>query len=77
VDARFKGKRYTFEYDYGPGYPVESAEYMFEDGNYSCNCNLSRFIQDKYPEFPELDCVGDEEGNEIDYVFTVEQREVH
>lgn len=76
VDATFKGRHYTFEYDYGPGYPVEAAEYMFEDGNYSCNCNLSRFIQDKYPDFPELDCMGDEEGNEIEYAFIVEQRRV-
>ena len=68
VTVEFKGQEYSFEYDFGFGYPEESAYYMFEDGNYSCNCNLSGFIRDDHPEFPELDCLGDEEGNEIELV---------
>jgi hypothetical protein len=75
VDAVFKGEKYNFEYDYGYAYKDENAEYMFEDGNYSCNCNLSRFIKDKYPDFPELDCLGDDEGNEIDYDFRIVHRD--
>lgn len=75
ITAEFKGKQYSFEYEFGYGYPIETAEYMFEDGNYSCNCNLSSFIQEKYPEFPKLECLGDDEGNEIEYVtFEVELR---
>ena len=75
ITAEFKGKYYSFEYDFGYAYPIESAEYMFEDGNYSCNCNLSSIIQEKYPEFPKLECLGDDEGNEINYVtFEIELR---
>lgn len=68
IVAEFKNKVYSFEHDFGFGYPVESAEFMFEDGNYSCNCNLSSFIQEKNPEFPKLECLGDDEGNEIEYI---------
>lgn len=76
IVAEFKGEEYSFEYDFGYAYPEESAEFMFEDGNYSCNCNLSRIIQDTYPDFPELDCHGDDDGNEIDYLsLKVELRE--
>ncbi len=58
-------------YDFGYGYPVSSAHYMFEDGNYSCDDNRSQFIRAKLWEemvafnkdakleeitFPELEC---------------------
>jgi len=49
---------YQFEYDFGYSYPVNSAIYMFTQGNYSCSCNLSRFIQEKNPSFPDLECDG-------------------
>lgn len=62
IDAKYEGKIYSFSYDFGYAYPESAAHFMFEDGNYSCDCNLSRFIQDEYPEFPELDC-----GEKIEY----------
>jgi len=50
------GKEYDLEYDFGYGYPEESALYMFEDGNYSCDCNKAMFLSGKYPELEkELD----------------------
>lgn len=54
----YKGVDYPFEYDFGYGYPEESAGYMFFDGNYSCDCNLSSFIIQKYPNanVDELEC---------------------
>ncbi len=53
------GKKYPFEYDFGYAYKPESAEFMFFDGNYSCDCNKSNFISDKYPEITKMEC-GDE-----------------
>lgn len=38
------GVRHPYEYDYGYGWSGELAEYMFMDGNYSCDCNRSDFI---------------------------------
>ena len=52
----YKGIEYSYEYDFGFGYPVESARFMWEDGNYSCDCNKSLFLSRQYPEIPELDC---------------------
>jgi len=57
----FQGKEYVFNYNFGYGYPKESAEYMFTEGNYSCDCNLSLFIQEFCDDtFPKLEC-----GNKI------------
>lgn len=53
------GIRYVIEYDFGYGYPESSARFMFEEGNYSCDCNLSSFIQGVCNDFPSMDC-GDE-----------------
>lgn len=55
----YKDKSYPYTYDFGYGYPCSSAEYMFMEGNYACDCNLSNFISDSIEDFPELDC-GDE-----------------
>lgn len=55
----YKGKSYPYQYDFGYGYPCRSAEFMFFEGNYSCDCNISIFIQESVEDFPELDC-GDE-----------------
>ena len=38
------GRVFPFEYDFGYAYPPESAEYMFTDGNYGCDCNRSLFL---------------------------------
>jgi hypothetical protein len=62
VALKHEGKVYRFYYDFGYEYPKESAEFMFSDGNYACDCNRSLFIQ-RYcePSFPEMDC-----GNKIE-----------
>lgn len=33
------------EFDFGYGYPHDSARYMFEEGNYSCDCNRADFLK--------------------------------
>lgn len=44
------GKKYLYRHDFGYAYPEDSAAYMFEEGNYSCDCNKSDFIGiDEYP----------------------------
>ena len=54
----YKGKTFVLHDDFGYEYPEESAIYMYEHGNYSCDCNRSRFIQNQYGEdaIPELGC---------------------
>ena len=48
---------YPYEYNFGEGYSEEAAHYMFEEGNYSCDCNRSMFLISKYGGFiNELDC---------------------
>lgn len=61
LEFRYKGQVYQYVYDFGYGYPSDSAKYMFKDGNYSCDCNRSCFIRESEPEFPELEC-----GHEIE-----------
>ena len=63
ADLKYKDMVYTIHCDFGYEYPEEEAIFMFEDGNYSCDCNRSLFIQDEYGEnaIKELDC-----GEEIE-----------
>lgn len=50
--------------EFGVGFPVESARWMFIEGNYACDCNKSLFIRrNGHPDFPEMDC-----GDEIELV---------
>lgn len=67
----YQGVEYPFSYDFGFGYDPESARYMFEDGNYSCDCNRSLFLNRELDGiFPELTC-----GNEIEMKdFKIEYR---
>lgn len=53
----YENKIYKFYYDFGLEYPEESAHWMFKEGNYSCDCNRSIFIN-RYCDdnFEELDC---------------------
>lgn len=53
------GREYPYEMDFGYAYGPDSARYMFEEGNYSCDCNKSLFISRENPEIGERDC-GDE-----------------
>jgi len=53
----FEGKEYPYTEDFGYGYPVQAAEYMFFGGDYSCDCNKSLFIKRTHDKnFPEMDC---------------------
>lgn len=52
----YNGVKHPYTYDFGYGYPCSSAEYMFFEGNYACDCNLSDFIRKSNVNFPELDC---------------------
>ena len=67
----YNGKEYPYEYDFGFGYPVESAHYMLEDGNYSCDCNKSLFLSRIHEEVPELNCGGTIETR--DFIVTQER----
>lgn len=62
---RYKEKEYVLHYDFGYEFPEKSAIYLFTEGNYSCDCNRSLFIQREYGEdaIQELDC-----GEEIELV---------
>lgn len=64
VILEYQGKQYKYVYDFGEGYPYESAEFMYTEGNYSCDCNRSIFIQEHCDnDFPEMEC-----GEEIKLV---------
>jgi len=53
----YNGNEYPYEYDFDVEYPEEAAHYMFEDGNYSCDCNRSTFLHSKYGDvIPCMDC---------------------
>lgn len=53
------GRAFPYECDCGYAYPPESAAYMFEEGNYSCDCNRSSFLAAAGHPVEEMDC-GDE-----------------
>lgn len=53
------GRVYEYETDFGYGYEGSSAEYMFREGNYSCDCNRSLFIQNEVdPDFNAGEAMG-------------------
>lgn len=58
----YKNREFIIHYDFGYEYKEEDAVFMFELGNYACDCNRSMFIQEEYAPniIPELDC-----GNKI------------
>lgn len=45
VTLGYKGKEYTFLHSWGENYPEDGANYMFEQGNYSCDCNKKIFLR--------------------------------
>lgn len=59
---KYQGKEFVIHYDFGYEFSEKQAIYMFELGNYSCDCNRSLFIQREYGKnaIPFLGC-----GNEI------------
>ena len=53
----FDGKRYDVKDDSGVGFECGLLEYMWNEGNYSCDDNRSLFILRQCdPTFPEFDC---------------------
>ena len=56
VTLSFDESKYSFSYDCGYEYPEEAALFIFQDGNYSCDCNKSLFIREfcdkEFPKFP-------------------------
>ena len=57
----YNGKKYPLDFSFGNDYPTSAAYYMFEIGNYSCDCNRAIFLRERYGEaIPEMDC-----GNKI------------
>ncbi len=58
-ELSFKGKSYIVEdtYEYERGHEIP---FMWTEGNFSCDCNKSLFIQEQCDaSFPEMEC-GDE-----------------
>ena len=58
--------------NFGKDYPADSAEWMFTEGNYACDCNRSLFIRRQYGEdaMPELKC-----GDEIELIdYQIDER---
>lgn len=48
---------YDLSYNFGYGFPEDVAIFNFENGNYSCDCNLSSFLREQYGEvIPDLPC---------------------
>lgn len=56
LEYLYKGRTYHLEHDFGYGYSRSGAKYMFTDGNFGCDCNTSKFLQEKYKDFPKLEC---------------------
>lgn len=66
VKLKYKDKEYDITQNHGTNYTDLDAYYIWEDGNYACDCNRSTFIREKYGNdvCPQLNC-----GDEIDLVF--------
>lgn len=54
----FNGKTYDYQEDFGYAYPLESAKFMFEDGNYACDCNRSLMLSRKYRDVTPVEVCG-------------------
>lgn len=69
IVLKYKETFYTLSYDFGYEYPIDTALFMFNEGNYSCDCNKSLFIIEKCDKnFKELECGEDIELVTIDVV---------
>lgn len=58
MDLIYQGKPYHHEQDFGYGYWEGGAEYMYFEGNYSCDCNKLLFLARDYKElahFADID----------------------
>lgn len=62
---------YVFEDQESYGEPLDGARFMWEEGNYSCDCNKSLFIQRQCdPSFPDMHCGESIELVSLDQVTT-------
>ena len=59
VTLKFKDKIYNIVLDFENASDT-GIRFMFEDGNYACDCNLSIFIQEQVDENFELMECGEE-----------------
>lgn len=59
MDLVLDGKTYPLAYDFGYAFEEDAAEYIFNEGNYSCDCNLRSFIRKRHPEVPASDACGE------------------
>ena len=53
------GRTHNITHNFGYGYPVDSAEFMFEEGNYSGDCNKPLVLQQQGFDIDAQPC-GDE-----------------
>jgi hypothetical protein len=53
MNFHYAGKTYPFEMEFDT---PDAVDYMFDGGNYGCDCNRSGFIQEQDPDFPDLEC---------------------
>lgn len=61
ITLKYKDRQYNFIFDFKCDISEDSAEYLFEDGNYACDCNRSLFIKQHCDKnFKQLSCGGDE-----------------
>lgn len=65
----YHGKIFVLHQDFGYEFPEDRAVFQFVENNYSCDCNRSLFIRQKYGKYsiPELNC--GEEIKLIEYHF--------
>jgi len=65
------GRQYEVRQDFGLGFPSDAAHYIWEEGNFSCDCNRSALIAEQCdPEIEELEC-----GNTIKLVMLTVKHE--
>ncbi len=50
------------DFEYPDDYPRHTIQYMFSEGNYSCDCNLELFFRRARGEDPDLDDVRCSDG---------------
>ena len=58
ADMKYKDNTFTIHYDLGYDFPDVAAVFLFEEGNYSCDCNRSSIIRKEYGKnaIEQLNC---------------------
>jgi hypothetical protein len=57
VKLKYNNKEYEYNQDFSYEYPANLVHFMYEEGNYSCDCNRSLFIQRHCDSsFKEIGC---------------------